>query len=106
MHQGHANTHVAVTSAYHHMHPAAAGNVAAQHQAVGAAQQNAQQQQQVVMNAAGGQAMFDDDDDLDRDWLDMSYMLIRFSLLLMIVYFYSSFTRFAVVFSLFALIYM
>lgn len=62
--------------------------------------------QQMIMNAAGGQAMFDDDDEADRDWLDVSYLAIRFALLLMIVYFYSSMSRFLSVFALFAAIWM
>ena len=76
MHQGQAGANVAVTSA-----PNAAAAANGGGAPLNAGQQ--QQPQQVVMNAAGGQAMFDDDDDANRDWLDISYMFVRFSLLLM-----------------------
>ena len=65
----------------------------------------ANQNQAMVMNAAGGQAIADDDDDLNRDWLDMLYMATRFSLMLTIVYFYSTPARFFVVSVFFCLIY-
>ena len=65
-------------------------------------------QQPIRMNAQGG-AWIDDDDDEDganRDWLDWVYTLSRFSVLLSIVYFYSTISRFIVVFGFFALVYL
>ena len=71
------------------------------------AQNNQQQQQQMVMNAAGGQAVFEDEEeDLNRDWLDWSYVMCRFVVLLAIVYFYSTLGRFFMVFGFFFLIYL
>ncbi|KAL5022349.1 hypothetical protein ScPMuIL_001504 [Solemya velum] len=64
--------------------------------------------QNIRMNAQGG-AVMDDDEDEDfahRDWLDWIYILCRFLVLTSIVYFYSTFQRFMVVFSLFFLIYL
>jgi len=47
------------------------------------------------MNAQGG-AVVDEDDDEEpnRDWLDWVYTLIRFAMLLCILYFYSNLSRF------------
>jgi len=55
----------------------------------------AQAPPQQAMNAQGGIAAADDEDDpRNRDWLDYIYMACRASLLLMILYFYSSVERF------------
>ena len=91
----------AVTSSTEHL--------AAQQNAVPAvanAPAAAAQNQPMVMNAAGGQAM-DDDDDFNRDWLDIVYIATRFSLMMAIVYFYSTPGRFFVVafFSIFIYLY-
>jgi len=59
----------------------------------------AQAPQQQAMNAQGGLAPadMDEDDPRNRDWLDYVYMACRASLLLMILYFYSSIERFVFV---------
>jgi len=64
-----------------------------------APQQAAQAPQQQAMNAQGGLAPadMDEDDPRNRDWLDYVYMACRASLLLMILYFYSSIERFVFV---------
>lgn len=56
----------------------------------------AQAPPQQAMNAQGGLAPadMDEDDRRNRDWLDYVYMACRASLLLMILYFYSSIERF------------
>ena len=63
--------------------------------------------QQIRMNAQGG-AVFDDDDEENpnRDWLDWLYTLSRFGVLLAIVYFYSTFSRFLLVFTFFTMVYL
>lgn len=50
---------------------------------------------EVQMNAQGGEIM--NEEDLNRDWLDWVYTLSRAMILLSIVYFYSSFSRFVMV---------
>ncbi|XP_069112852.1 homocysteine-responsive endoplasmic reticulum-resident ubiquitin-like domain member 2 protein [Argopecten irradians] len=62
----------------------------------------------LVMNAQGGMMAADDDDDDfgQRDWLDYVHTFARFAVLISIVYFYSNFTRFLVVFAFFFLIYL
>ena len=61
----------------------------------------------IRMNAQGGPVMDDDEEEGgDRDWLDWIYTLSRFSVLVSIVYFYSTFNRFLLVFSLFLIVYM
>ncbi|XP_077982201.1 homocysteine-responsive endoplasmic reticulum-resident ubiquitin-like domain member 2 protein [Glandiceps talaboti] len=63
--------------------------------------------QNVRMNAGvGGPPMDDDEDDINRDWLDWVYVLCRFSLLLSIVYFYSSIDRFLLVMGFVAIMYL
>lgn len=54
---------------------------------------------QQAMNAQGGMAAvdMDEDDPRNRDWLDYIYMGCRASLLMMILYFYSSIERFVFV---------
>eukprot|EP00795_Rhopilema_esculentum_P001215 gene1215-15585_t len=67
-------------------------NVPGQQEAVGA--NNAQRNANVPMNAGG--AMFDDEDengDGRRDWLDWVHTFLRLSVMLSIMYFYSSTTR-------------
>ncbi|KAM9737267.1 homocysteine-responsive endoplasmic reticulum-resident ubiquitin-like domain member 2 protein [Menidia menidia] len=50
---------------------------------------------EVQMNAQGGEIM--NEEDLNRDWLDWVYTFSRAAILLSIVYFYSSFSRFVMV---------
>lgn len=63
-------------------------------------------QEQIRMNAQGG-PVFDDEDDEEgnRDWLDWVYTLSRFAVLLSIVYFYSTISRFVLVFGFFFMVY-
>ncbi|XP_034366134.1 homocysteine-responsive endoplasmic reticulum-resident ubiquitin-like domain member 2 protein isoform X2 [Arvicanthis niloticus] len=56
------------------------------------AQENVPMNENVQMNAQGGPVL--NDEDLNRDWLDWVYTLSRAAVLLSIVYFYSSFSRF------------
>ena len=68
----------------------------AENQAAPPQANNAQAPQR--MNVGGGQAMDDDNEDgVRRDWLDWTFTLCRFGILLSIVYFYSSVNRFLVV---------
>ncbi|XP_038069999.1 homocysteine-responsive endoplasmic reticulum-resident ubiquitin-like domain member 2 protein [Patiria miniata] len=54
--------------------------------------------QNVRMNAGLGPAVDDDDDEnVNRDWLDWIYTFCRFSVMLSLVYFYSSLSRFLMV---------
>jgi hypothetical protein len=63
--------------------------------------------QQIRMNAGGGPVVDEDEEEGgNRDWLDWVYTLSRFSVLLSIVYFYSTLGRFVVVFGLFFLVYL
>ena len=48
----------------------------------------------------------EEDEDENRDWLDMFYWFSRFVVLFSVVYFYSSFTRFALVVSIAILMYL
>lgn len=50
---------------------------------------------EVHMNAQGGEVL--NEEDLNRDWLDWVYTFSRAAILLSIVYFYSSFSRFVMV---------
>ncbi|CAK6965861.1 homocysteine-responsive endoplasmic reticulum-resident ubiquitin-like domain member 2 protein [Scomber scombrus] len=50
---------------------------------------------EVQMNAQGGEIM--NEEELNRDWLDWVYTFSRAAILLSIVYFYSSFSRFVMV---------
>ncbi|XP_033117552.1 homocysteine-responsive endoplasmic reticulum-resident ubiquitin-like domain member 2 protein [Anneissia japonica] len=64
-------------------------------------------QNNVRMNAGVGPAIDDDDDDQgNRDWLDWSYMFFRATVLISIVYFYSSMNRFMIVIGFIAFFYM
>lgn len=58
----------------------------------------------VQMNAQGGAAL--NDDELNRDWLDWLYTVSRAGVLLSIVYFYSSFSRFVMVVGAMLLVYL
>nr|XP_015805322.2 homocysteine-responsive endoplasmic reticulum-resident ubiquitin-like domain member 2 protein [Nothobranchius furzeri]XP_015805323.2 homocysteine-responsive endoplasmic reticulum-resident ubiquitin-like domain member 2 protein [Nothobranchius furzeri]XP_015805324.2 homocysteine-responsive endoplasmic reticulum-resident ubiquitin-like domain member 2 protein [Nothobranchius furzeri]XP_015805325.2 homocysteine-responsive endoplasmic reticulum-resident ubiquitin-like domain member 2 protein [Not len=56
------------------------------------------------MNAQGGPAL--NEDELNRDWLDWIYAVSRAGVLLSIVYFYSSFSRFVMVVGAMLLVYL
>ncbi|XP_036071705.1 homocysteine-responsive endoplasmic reticulum-resident ubiquitin-like domain member 2 protein isoform X2 [Oryzias melastigma] len=58
----------------------------------------------IQMNAQGGPVL--NDDELNRDWLDWLYTVSRASVLLSIVYFYSSFSRFVMVAGAMLLVYL
>ncbi|XP_076589999.1 homocysteine-responsive endoplasmic reticulum-resident ubiquitin-like domain member 1 protein [Chaetodon auriga] len=61
--------------------------------------------QNIQMNAQGG-PMMEDEEDVERDWLDWLYSAARFGVLLMIVYFNSSLSRFLLVMSTLLLMYL
>ncbi|KAF3819261.1 hypothetical protein GH733_013411 [Mirounga leonina] len=56
------------------------------------AQENRPMNENVQMNAQGGPVL--NEEDFNRDWLDWMYTFSRAAILLSIVYFYSSFSRF------------
>ncbi|KAG5856867.1 hypothetical protein ANANG_G00012460 [Anguilla anguilla] len=56
------------------------------------------------MNAQGGALL--NEDELNRDWLDWIYTVSRAAILLSIVYFYSSFSRFVMVIGAMLLVYL
>lgn len=58
----------------------------------------------IQMNAQGGAML--NEDELNRDWLDWLYAVSRAGVLLSIVYFYSSFSRFVMVVGAMLLIYL
>ncbi|XP_062985752.1 homocysteine-responsive endoplasmic reticulum-resident ubiquitin-like domain member 2 protein isoform X2 [Elgaria multicarinata webbii] len=60
--------------------------------------------QNVQMNAQGGPVM--NEEDFNRDWLDWMYTFSRAAILLSIVYFYSSFSRFVMVMGAMLLVYL
>ncbi|KAG9475953.1 hypothetical protein GDO78_002823 [Eleutherodactylus coqui] len=60
--------------------------------------------QNVQMNAQGGPVM--NEEDINRDWLDWMYTVSRAAILLSIVYFYSSFSRFVMVMGAMILVYL
>uniref|UniRef100_A0A8C5MSM0 Homocysteine-responsive endoplasmic reticulum-resident ubiquitin-like domain member 2 protein n=1 Tax=Leptobrachium leishanense TaxID=445787 RepID=A0A8C5MSM0_9ANUR len=60
--------------------------------------------QNVQMNAQGGPLM--NEEEINRDWLDWMYTVSRAAILLSIVYFYSSFSRFVMVMGAMILVYM
>ncbi|KAK4317131.1 hypothetical protein Pmani_011765 [Petrolisthes manimaculis] len=63
--------------------------------------------QQIRMNAQGGEPDDDDDDEgMGRDWLDWIYVLSRMMVLLSIVYFYSTLSRFMFVICIAMLLYL
>ncbi|XP_053120922.1 homocysteine-responsive endoplasmic reticulum-resident ubiquitin-like domain member 2 protein [Hemicordylus capensis] len=76
--------------------PPAAPNVAPQ--------ENRPVNQNVQMNAQGGPVM--NEEDFNRDWLDWMYTFSRAAILLSIVYFYSSFSRFVMVMGAMFLVYL
>ncbi|XP_006261787.1 homocysteine-responsive endoplasmic reticulum-resident ubiquitin-like domain member 2 protein [Alligator mississippiensis] len=76
--------------------PAAAPNVAAP--------ENRPVNQNVQMNAQGGPVV--NEEDFNRDWLDWMYTFSRAAILLSIVYFYSSFSRFVMVMGAMLLVYL
>lgn len=58
----------------------------------------------IQMNAQGGPVL--NEDELNRDWLDWVYTVSRAAILLSIVYFYSSFSRFIMVMGAMMLLYL
>ncbi|KAJ7985507.1 hypothetical protein DPEC_G00352770 [Dallia pectoralis] len=58
----------------------------------------------IQMNAQGGAVL--NEDELNRDWLDWMYTVSRVAILLSIVYFYSSFSRFAMVIGAMVMVYL
>ncbi|KAJ0066471.1 hypothetical protein NL108_013504, partial [Boleophthalmus pectinirostris] len=58
----------------------------------------------IQMNAQGGAVL--NEDELNRDWLDWLYTVSRAAVLLSIVYFYSSFSRFVMVLGAMLLVYL
>lgn len=74
-------------------------------------QNNVQNQQRdnndVILDARGRVVEnVDNDDDFGHDWLDYVYTFSRFMVLISIVYFYSNFTRFAIVALFFFVVYL
>ncbi|XP_037119292.1 homocysteine-responsive endoplasmic reticulum-resident ubiquitin-like domain member 2 protein isoform X2 [Syngnathus acus] len=59
---------------------------------------------EVEMNAQGGEIL--NEEDLNRDWLDWVYTFSRAAVLLSIVYFYSSFSRFLMVMTAMLVLYL
>ncbi|XP_045420374.1 homocysteine-responsive endoplasmic reticulum-resident ubiquitin-like domain member 2 protein isoform X1 [Lemur catta] len=68
------------------------------------AQENRPMNENVQMNAQGGPVL--NDEDFNRDWLDWMYTFSRAAILLSIVYFYSSFSRFVMVMGAMLLVYL
>lgn len=68
------------------------------------AQENRPINENVQMNAQGGPVL--NEEDFNRDWLDWMYTLSRAAILLSIVYFYSSFSRFIMVMGAMLLVYL
>ncbi|XP_067093897.1 homocysteine-responsive endoplasmic reticulum-resident ubiquitin-like domain member 2 protein isoform X1 [Osmerus mordax] len=58
----------------------------------------------IQMNAQGGPVM--NEDEVNRDWLDWMYTVSRAAILVSIVYFYSSFSRFVMVMGAMLLVYL
>ncbi|XP_067651489.1 homocysteine-responsive endoplasmic reticulum-resident ubiquitin-like domain member 2 protein isoform X2 [Haliotis asinina] len=100
-------------NAYHQIPPATPTTAAAtegrpanQNQPNNAPAAPAQANPNMRMNAQGGMVEDEDEEDVEhRDWLDYIYILFRFLVLLSIVYFYSTFSRFVAVFIGFVIIY-
>ncbi|XP_072316723.1 homocysteine-responsive endoplasmic reticulum-resident ubiquitin-like domain member 2 protein [Eucyclogobius newberryi] len=65
---------------------------------------NIQVNANIQMNAQGGAVL--NEDELNRDWLDWLYTVSRAGVLLSIVYFYSSFSRFVMVLGAMLLVYL
>ncbi|XP_036049713.1 homocysteine-responsive endoplasmic reticulum-resident ubiquitin-like domain member 2 protein [Onychomys torridus] len=68
------------------------------------AQDNGPMNENVQMNAQGGPVL--NEEDFHRDWLDWVYTFSRAAVLLSIVYFYSSFSRFIMVMGAMLLVYL
>lgn len=68
------------------------------------AQENRAANENAQMNAQGGPVL--NEEDLHRDWLDWVYTVSRAAILLSIVYFYSSFSRFVMVMGAMLLVYL
>lgn len=68
------------------------------------AQENGPMNENVQMNAQGGPVL--NEEDFNRDWLDWVYTFSRAAVLLSIVYFYSSFSRFIMVMGAMLLVYL
>ncbi|XP_052044752.1 homocysteine-responsive endoplasmic reticulum-resident ubiquitin-like domain member 2 protein isoform X2 [Apodemus sylvaticus] len=68
------------------------------------AHENGPMNENVQMNAQGGPVL--NEEDLNRDWLDWVYTFSRAAVLLSIVYFYSSFSRFIMVMGAMLLVYL
>ena len=68
------------------------------------AQENRPMNENVQMNAQGGPVL--NEEDFNRDWLDWMYTFSRAAILLSIVYFYSSFSRFIMVMGAMLLVYL
>ncbi|XP_059123516.1 homocysteine-responsive endoplasmic reticulum-resident ubiquitin-like domain member 2 protein [Peromyscus eremicus] len=68
------------------------------------AQDNGPMNENVQMNAQGGPVL--NEEDFNRDWLDWVYTFSRAAVLLSIVYFYSSFSRFIMVMGAMLLVYL
>uniref|UniRef100_UPI00398F8AC0 homocysteine-responsive endoplasmic reticulum-resident ubiquitin-like domain member 2 protein n=1 Tax=Pristiophorus japonicus TaxID=55135 RepID=UPI00398F8AC0 len=66
--------------------------------------ENRPMNQNIQMNAQGGPVL--NEEDLNRDWLDWMYTVSRAGILLSIVYFYSSFSRFVMVMGAILLVYL
>ncbi|XP_059511826.1 homocysteine-responsive endoplasmic reticulum-resident ubiquitin-like domain member 2 protein isoform X2 [Myotis daubentonii] len=68
------------------------------------ARENRPMNENVQMNAQGGPVL--NEEDFNRDWLDWMYTFSRAAILLSIVYFYSSFSRFVMVMGAILLVYL
>ncbi|XP_012890619.1 PREDICTED: homocysteine-responsive endoplasmic reticulum-resident ubiquitin-like domain member 2 protein isoform X2 [Dipodomys ordii] len=68
------------------------------------AQDDRPMNENMQMNAQGGPVL--NEDDFNRDWLDWVYTFSRAAILLSVVYFYSSFSRFIVVMGAMLLVYL
>ncbi|XP_005078562.1 homocysteine-responsive endoplasmic reticulum-resident ubiquitin-like domain member 2 protein [Mesocricetus auratus] len=68
------------------------------------APENGPMNENVQMNAQGGPVL--NEEDFNRDWLDWVYTFSRAAVLLSIVYFYSSFSRFIMVMGAMLLVYL
>lgn len=68
---------------------------------------NQDDNQNLILDARGRVVEnVDNDDDIGHDWLDYVYSFSRFMVLISIVYFYSNFTRFAIVALFFFIVYL
>lgn len=88
----HSFSHLLAASTHGIEHPPAQTN---QHDPQSQQPQAARVNQDVQMNAQGGEIL--NEEELNRDWLDWVYTISRAVILLSVVYFYSSFSRFVMV---------